>query len=154
MLRIEQVIGSRAEPDIAATLHDLESRGAVDVLMLSPGDMARRRMRAQTRGGTDVAIALPRAQSLSDGAVLLLESDRALVVHTDARRWLRLTPRAITDAVELGYQAGNLRWRVRFAGESLLVALEAPAAEYLARIDPIVAERRVDAQVIEATEAP
>lgn len=154
MLRIEQVIGSRAEPDIAAKLHDLESRGAVDALALSPADMARRRLRAQTRGGTDVAIALPRTQSLFDGAVLLLESGRAIVVRADAQRWLRLTPRAITDAVELGYQAGNLRWRVRFAGESLLVALEAPAADYLARIDPMVAERRVDAQVIEGTEAP
>lgn len=153
MLHIEQVIGSRAEPRIAAQLHDLEHRGAVDLLLLPVADMARRRLRAQTRGGADLAIALPREQSLFDGAVLLLDDDRAIVVRADAQRWLRLTPRAIGDAVELGYHAGNLHWRVRFAGESLLVALEAPAADYLARLDPLLVERRVDARVVEDAEA-
>ena len=148
MVRIEQVIGSRAEPRLAARLHELEHQGAVDVLALLPADMARRRLRAQTRGGADLAIALPREQSLFDGAVLLLEADRAIVVRAGAERWLRLIPHSIGDAVELGYLVGNLHWRVRFAGEALLVALEAPVADYLARLDGLIAERRVQARVL------
>jgi urease accessory protein len=52
---------------------------------------------------------------LFDGAVLLLEPDRAIVVRVNAERWLSLPPRSIANAVEPGYQAGNLHWRARFA---------------------------------------
>ncbi len=75
-----------------------------------------------------MAIALPRDQKLFDGAVLLLDADRALVVRVDRQHWLQLQPRSLADAIELGYHAGNLHWRVRFADEALLVALEAPVA--------------------------
>ena len=110
-------------------------------------------MRAQTRGGEDLAISLPRDQPLFDGAVLLLEPGRAIVVRVNAERWLRLSPRSISDAVELGYHAGNLHWRVRFAGESLLVALEAPVDDYVARLGGMVTERRVGTAVLGEGEA-
>ncbi len=143
MLLIEHVLGSRLEPDLSERIHELEHRGAVDLLTVPAADVARRRLRVTTRGGADVAIALPRDQQLFDGAVLLIEPDRAIVVRVDEERWLRLQPRAIADAIELGYHAGNLHWRVRFEGEALLVALEAPMDDYLARLGALVAERRV-----------
>lgn len=154
MLRIERVLGSRLEVPLAEALHDLEHKGSVDVLPLPPGDVSRRRMRAQTRGGEDLAISLPRDQTLFDGAVLLLEADRAIVVRVNAERWLRLTPRSIADAVELGYHAGNLHWRVKFSGESLLVALEAPVDEYIARLGTLINERRVGTSVDDAEPSP
>ncbi|HEY4043537.1 MAG TPA: urease accessory protein UreE [Rhodopila sp.] len=143
MQHIERVLGSRIEAHLAEALHDLEHRGAVDVLMLAPVDISRRRMRAKTRGGEDLAITLPRDQKLFDGAVLLLEPERAVVVRVTAQQWLRLSPRSIADAVELGYHAGNLHWRVRFEGETLLVALEAPADDYIARLGGMVTDGRV-----------
>jgi urease accessory protein len=148
MQHIERVLGSRVEAHLAEALHDLEHKGAVDVLALTPGDVSRRRMRAQTRGGEDLAITLPRDQTLFDGAVLLLEADRAIVVRVNPERWLRLSPRSIADAVELGYHAGNLHWRVRFAGETLLVALEAPVDDYIARLGTMVTERRVGTAIV------
>lgn len=150
MLRIERILGSRMEPRLAAALHELEHHGAVDELPLSPTDVNRRRLRVQTRGGADLAIALPREAALFDGAVLLLEAERAIVVRVNEERWLRLRPRSAADALELGYHAGNLHWRVRFAGETLLVALEAPAGDYLARIDSLIAAGRVEASVADA----
>jgi urease accessory protein len=143
MLLIERVLGSRLEPAFSERIHELEHRGAIDLLTVPAADVARRRLRATTREGADVAIALPRDQQLFDGAVLLIEPDRAIVVRVAEERWLRLQPRAIADAIELGYHAGNLHWRVRFEGEALLVALEAPTDDYLARLGPLVAERRV-----------
>jgi urease accessory protein len=143
MLLIERVLGSRLEPAFADRIHQLEHRGAVDLLMVPAADVSRRRLRATTREGADVAIALPRNQRLFDGAVLLLNPDRAVVVRVTEERWLRLQPRGIADAIELGYQAGNLHWRVRFEGEALLVALEAPMDDYLARLGGLVTERRV-----------
>ncbi len=106
------------------------------------------------RAGEDLAIALPRDQTLFDGAVLLLEAGRAIVVRVNTERWLRLSPRSIADAVELGYHAGNLHWRVRFAGETLLVALEAPVDDYLARLGTMVTERRVATAIIAEGDVP
>jgi urease accessory protein len=71
-----------------------------------------------------------------------------LVVRVDKEHWLRLEPRSLADAVELGYHAGNLHWRVRFQGEALLVALEAPVDDYLDRLGALVTERRVASSVL------
>jgi urease accessory protein len=154
VLLIERVLGGRLDDHIAGALHDLEHQGAVDILSLAPADMSRRRMRAKTQAGQDLTIALPRDQALFDGAVLLLESDRAIVVRADSQHWLRLSPRSVAAAVELGYHAGNLHWRVRFDGGDILVALEAPAADYLARLGALVTDGRVAASVASGDAPP
>lgn len=154
MLLIERVLGSRVEPALSERLHKLEHCGAVDLLTVPAADVARRRLRAVTREGTDVAIALPRDQHLFDGAVLLLEPDRAIVVQVSEQRWMRLRPQGLAEAIELGYHAGHLHWRVRFEGEDLLVALEGPMDGYLARLGPLVAEHRVTPSIIAEDHAP
>jgi urease accessory protein len=138
MLLIERIIGCRLDPALSNRLHELEHSGAIDMLMVSAADVARRRFRATTTKGAELAIALPRDQHLFDGAVLLLDADRALVVRLDEQRWLRLQPRGIPEAIELGYQAGNLHWRVQFEREALLVAIEAPVEDYLKRLEPLL----------------
>jgi len=152
MLRIEQLLGSRLDPALAERIHELEHQGAVDLLMVPVADISRHRFRARTQGGTEVAIALPRDQRLFDGAVLVLEPDHAVVVRVAQERWLRLQPRAVADAIELGYHAGNLHWRVRFAGEGLLVAMEAPMDDYLARLGALIRDRRVISSLADADE--
>ena len=153
MLHIDSVVGSRLEADLHERLHHLEHHGAVDELTLATEDMARRRLRATTRGGTELTIALPRDQKLYDGAVLVLEPGRAIVVRAKAERWLRLAPRSIADALALGYHAGNLHWRVRFEGEAVLVALEAPVEQYTTRLGELMEDRRVAASVVSGEEA-
>ena len=149
MLRIERVLGSRLEPDMSKELHRLEHQGAVDVVNIPAADLARRRLLMTTRGGQELAIALPRHEKLFDGAVLLLDETRAIVVSAATERWLRLEPRSIADAVELGYHVGNLHWRVRFRGEVLLVALEGRPEDYTARLENLIAERRVGVTVLD-----
>lgn len=51
--------------------------------------MARRRMRVCTQRGEEIAIALPREETLFDGAVLLLDDTRAIVVRATVECWLR-----------------------------------------------------------------
>ena len=150
MLLVERVLGSRVDPSLSDRLHHLEHHGQVDILTLPSAELARRRFRATSEAGQDIAIALPRDQKLFDGAVLLLDEARAIVVRVDSEHWLRLQPRSIADAVELGYHAGNLHWRVRFQGEALLVALEAPVDSYLERLGSLVTERRVTSSVLDA----
>ena len=156
MRRIEHVLGSRLEPDMSEALHRLEHRGGVDIVAVPAADLARRRLLISTRSGEELAIALPRTEKLFDGAVLLLERDRAIVVRAATERWLRLEPRSISDAVELGYQVGNLHWRGRVGGEVLLVALEGRPEDYTARIENLIAARRVAVTVLdeEAVDSP
>ena len=149
MLRIEQVLGSRIDPVLAGRIHDLEHRGAVDVVTVAVADLARRRLLVTSRGGEQLAIALPREQKLFDGAVLVIDADRAIVVRAAAERWLRLQPGTISDAIELGYHAGNLHWRVRFDGAVMLVALEGRPEDYTARLGELVSAQRVAVSVID-----
>ena len=81
MLRVGHIIGSRLEPAFSGKLHRLELRNAVDELRLSADHLDRQELTATTRGGQDVAIALPRHERLFDGAVLLLDDNSAVVVR-------------------------------------------------------------------------
>lgn len=150
MLHIDRVLGSRLEPSLSEQFHRLEHNGKIDLVNISVHDLDRRRLLIRTVGGEELAIALPRHQKLFDGAVLLLDDERAIVVRAATQRWLRLEPRSINDAVELGYHAGNFHWRVRFDGEVLLVALEGPPDDYMARLESLLSTRRVGASVLDA----
>ena len=147
MLRLTQILGNATEPDIAERLHALEHDGRVETIKLDAADTARKRLRVQTDKGTDCAVALARSERLANGAVLLLEEDRAVVVRMRETVWLALRPRDLAAALELGYSCGNLHWRVRFEGALLKVALDGPRETYLARLAQHLADGR--ARIIE-----
>lgn len=153
MQQIGHVIGSRLDPAFSGKLHDLEHHGAVDTVVIPSADLSRRRLRATTRGGLELAIALPRDEKLYDGAILVLNDDHAVVVRAATERWLRLEPASTADAIELGYHAGNLHWRVRFDGGCLLVALEGRPQDYVARIEPMIASKRVHVSILDGDDA-
>jgi urease accessory protein len=143
MLRVDSLLGASTDHSLHDRLHHLEHHGAVEVVKVAVADLDRRRLLARTERGEEVAITLPRDQKLFDGAVLLLDESRAIVVRAGEQRWLRLSPHSASDALELGYHAGNLHWRVRFDGDDLLVSLDGPAATYAARIEPMIEGGRV-----------
>jgi urease accessory protein len=154
MLSINHVLGSRLEPAFSERIHRLEHHNAVDVVQLSVEDLDRQQLQATTRGGQELAIALPRHQRLFDGAVLLLDDIHAIVVRAANRRWLCLEPRSISDAIELGYQVGNLHWRVRFEGEVLLVAIEGRPENYAVRLGELIWSRRVGMSILDEDACP
>ncbi len=133
-LLIEAILGSAGDDEWSHRLHHLGHDGAVETLAIAPADLSRRRFRGTTVEGTECAISLPRSLSLFDGAVLYHEGAKAIVLRVGEQAWLRLRPRGPAEALELGYHAGNLHWRVRFEGGDLLVATDGPQEAYLARI--------------------
>lgn len=143
MLKLDAILGVATEPEIAEALHDLEHRGRVEYLSLSESDTQRHRLRALTDRGTQCAIALPRHQHLANGAVLLLEKDRAVVVRMQETAWLVLQPRDAEAALELGYFAGNMHWKVAFDGERLRIAVQGPVESYLERLAHLLRDGRV-----------
>jgi len=142
MLMLNAILGHAADEDLARRLHDLAHRDAVETIRLERHDMQRRRLKAETDRGTACAIALPRDQRLDDGAVLLLDAHRAIVVRAADERWLRLKPRDAAAALELGYHAGNMHWRVHFEGDVLAIALEGPERAYLNRLADYLTDGR------------
>src|SRR5260221_9965397 len=134
MLNINHVLGSRLEPAFSERIHRLEHHNAVDIVELSAADLERQQLSTITRGGEELEIALPRHQKLFDGAVLLLDDIHAIVVRAANRRWLRLEPRSLSDAIELGYHVGNLHWRGRLQRQAALGGVEGRPGENCALV--------------------
>jgi urease accessory protein len=143
-LLLERVIGLASEPHVARDLHRIEHQAGVEYISLSVEDTQRHRLRVKTDRGTDCAIALSRDQHLQDGAVLLLERDRAVVVRMQNAAWLQLKPRDIAAALELGYFAGNMHWKVEFDQERLRVAVQSGTLFYLDRLAAFFRDGRVE----------
>lgn len=143
MLRVNGIVGFASDSGLAQRLHGLGHRGAIEYLLLDRDDTLRHRLRAVTDKGTECAISLARSERLGDGAVLLIDDERAIVVRMNEEQWLALKPAHAAAALELGYHAGNLHWRVRFEGEVLLVAREGPEQAYLDRVQPFLDDGRV-----------
>ena len=143
MITITEILGTASDPQIASRLHELEHAQKVEILVLPQGDMQRRRFRARTDKGTDIAIALGPHQQLCDGTVLGLEDGRAIIVRSEALQWLRITTRDLDAAFEAGYYAGNHHWRVRFEPGALLVAIEGPKEHYMSPFEHLVKSNRL-----------
>jgi urease accessory protein len=122
MVTFTRIVGSLSEADIASRIHALSHDDKVEVLRLEGDNTLRRRLRGLTDKGTEVIIALDRSEQLTDGAVLCLDPERAIVVRLQEERWLRIEPRDADAALEAGYFAGNLHWRVHFEPGALLTS--------------------------------
>ncbi len=143
MVRVSNLFGLASDAEVGERLHALSHAGQVEYVTLSRADMSRHRLRVVTDRGTECAIALPRSEKLANGAVLLLEAERAIVVRMQEEDWLDVAAVDDAAALELGYLAGNMHWRVRFDGSVLKIALEGPEASYLARLAPLLDSGRI-----------
>ena len=138
VLRLTQIIGGEHDPALAGRLHEVSHHGRIEEITLGRDDLARRRIRIHTDAGTDCAIAIARSDKLFDGAVLLLEEARAIVVRMEPERWLSIEAESEAAGLQLGYFAGNMHWRVRFDGTILRIALEGDRKNYLDRLEPVL----------------
>lgn len=143
VIRIEGIVGSADDPELHEALHRLEHARRAEYITLSSDDMLRHRLRVATDRGNECAIALARQDKLFDGAVLLLDPNRAVIVRAAETIWLALQPMDAAAAIELGYCSGNMHWRVSFAGPILRIALNGPKSDYLARLAPLLSAGRV-----------
>lgn len=143
MVRVTNLVGVASDAELGESLHALSHAGQVEYVILNRADMSRHRLRVTSDKGTECAIALPRSEKLINGAVLLLEPDRAVVVRMQEEEWLDILAINQDAGLELGYLAGNMHWRVRFDGPVLKIALDGPEANYLARLSPMFDSGRV-----------
>lgn len=145
---LDGIVGWVSDQAVADRLHDLRHHSglehAVEYLHLDVHDLDRKRLRATSDAGTDYAIVLPRDSALADGAVLLLESDRAVVVRAGVPRTTTLRANDIGAALRLGFLAGHLHWKVDQRDDTVVVHLEGPISEYTSRIVELLESGRVE----------
>ena len=99
---------------------------------------------ATTDRGTDCAVSLDRDEELVDGALLFIAPERAIIARFGEQEIWRLRAVDQAAALKLGWNAGNLHWRVRFEGDCLAVLLDAPLHTYRARIMPLLEAGEVE----------
>lgn len=144
MLRLHGIVGRADDPAFEAVLHQLEHSDGIELLYVPPSDAGRKRFRLTTDRGTDCAVSLDRDEDLSDGAVLYVDPARAIIARFGEQEVWRLKPRDQAAALKLGWNAGNLHWRVRFEGDCLTILLDAPLHTYRARILPLLEDGDVE----------
>jgi urease accessory protein len=133
-LTCERIVGAESDEGIRARIHDLAHRDAIEIIRLSRSDLARHRLRTVTDKGSDCAIVLDRSARLFDGAVLLLDDRRAIVVRAEPESWLIFKAKDVAGGLELGYFAGNMHWAVRFEGDLLYVSGQVGVQHVLDRL--------------------
>jgi urease accessory protein len=136
---LDGIVGWATDAAVADRLHELRHRHAVEYLHLNVYDLERKRLRVTSDAGTDYAVVLPRGGALADGAVLLLEADRAVVVRAGAPQTLTLRATDRAAALRLGFLAGHLHWKVTQHDDTLVVHLQGPESDYLSRIADLLA---------------
>ncbi len=138
MLRLHGILGHESDAAHHHRLHDLEHHGGIELLFVPSEEAGRKRFRIATDRGTDCAVSLDRDEDLVDGAVLFIDADKAIIARFGAQAIWRLRPADAAAALKLGWNAGNLHWRVRFEGDCLVILLDGPLADYRARIAPLL----------------
>ena len=141
---LQGIVGWATDEAVAHQLHELSHDQAVEYVHLDVHDLDRTRLRVTSDAGTDYAVILPRGSALADGAVLLLEPDRAVVVRAGAPRTLTLRATDLAAALRLGFLAGHLHWKLTQANDTLVVHLQGPESDYLDRITELTATGRVE----------
>jgi urease accessory protein len=144
MLRIQSILGLADDERFSELLHALTHDGAVEAICLTPQDMLRHHLRVRTDYGTECAISLPRGEHLCHGALLWLEPGRAIVVKSGESVWLTFRPFSTAAALELGYLAGNMHWKVRIEEGLLKVAAESGAEDILRRVEILLDSGKVE----------
>lgn len=138
MLMLEAIVGLATDRAISTKLHLLDHEGRVEVIVLDIDEIARRRLTVKTDRGTPCRISLPRSQRLIDGAVLLMDDKRAIVVKAEPERWLVFQATNVAAGLELGYCAGNMHLSARFDGDQLYVVSELGSQHVLDRLHHVL----------------
>ena len=103
----------------------------VERVALASEDLAKHRQRVKTDAGREIGISLPHGATLSDGDILHLDAESAIVIVQQDEFLLRFLPRSPEEFGEVGYQVGNLHRAAMIDAKGVTVLLD-PAVEALA----------------------
>jgi urease accessory protein len=140
---LDGIVGWASDGAVDGRLHELRHQQAVEYVHLDIHDLDRKRLRVTSDAGVHYAVVLPRDTALADGAVLLLEADRAVVVRAGVPQTLMLRATDLAAALRLGFLAGHLHWKTDQHDDVLLVHVEGPESDYTSRIAELLDSGRI-----------
>ncbi len=103
-----------------------------DVVVMTAEERRWGRRRVVTRGGRELALALPTGSVLGAGQVLHVGGDFYVVVEAAAEAVLVVVPRSWEEAVRIAFEVGNRHFTLAVDAERVLVP-DDPAMEQLMR---------------------
>ncbi len=107
---------------------------ARDVLALTWEERRWTRKRVTTRGGRELALALPTGSVLRSGDVILVEPDWYLAIEAAPEAVLAVSPRDRVEAVRVAFEVGNRHFALALDGADLLVPDDSAMTQLLARL--------------------
>lgn len=112
-------------------VHDADlSRLERDSLVLTAEERRWGRRRVRTRGGRELALALPTGSELTPGDILYVGRDWYVTVEAAAEPVLVVTPRSREEGLRVAFEVGNRHFTLALAGDRILVP-DDPAMEQL-----------------------
>lgn len=144
MLILDKIIGNSTDQVLAEKLHDISHHGVIEYLLLNKDDVLRHRLRMQTDIGTECAVQLSREEHLSNGAVLLLDDTRAIVIKMLEVEKLSIRAKNVATALELGYFCGSIHWKVDFEEDILRITLDGPKDRYIERLSHLITNGKIE----------
>jgi urease accessory protein len=101
-----------------------------DALELTAEERRWGRRRVRTRGGRELALALPTGSVLTPGDVLHVGDGWYAIAEAAAEAVIAVTPRSREEALRVAFEVGNRHFTLALDGERLLVP-DDPAMEQL-----------------------
>ena len=130
-----------AEPVVVITqphvhLHEADlSRLEEDALVLTAEERRWGRRRVTTRGGRELALALPTGTFLTPGDVLYVARTWYVIVEAAAEPALAVTPRSREEGLRLAFEVGHRHFSLAIDGARVLVPDDPAMEQLLARLD-------------------
>ncbi|HSF04532.1 MAG TPA: hypothetical protein VLG10_01960, partial [Methylomirabilota bacterium] len=105
-----------------------------DALVLTAEERRWGRRRVRTRGGRELALALPTGSVLMPGDVLHIGEGWYVVVEAAAEAVIAVTPRSHQEAIRVAFEVGNRHFTLALDGERVLVPDDPAMEQLLARL--------------------
>ncbi|MDF2619830.1 MAG: ureE [Xanthobacteraceae bacterium] len=130
MILVETTLGNLRDP----VWQERSRRASVDRLVLEQWEAPKNRLRKESEGGVELAIALPRSEHLHDGDVLHYDEAAGIIVIAaialkdvlviELENIEKLSPLEILrTCFELGHGLGNQHWPAVIKGSTVYVPL-------------------------------
>lgn len=133
MISINSIVGNiHNDYDLGQKYNEMTARQLSEIIRISRSEAQRVRMRKTSDKGSDVAIMLPQSVHLRHGDVLLLNSDKIIIVEIQAEKVAVIavenniaSEHLFEMAVKVGHTIGNLHRPIKLEDNKIILPIQA-----------------------------
>jgi urease accessory protein len=133
MISINSVVGNiQNDYDLAQKYNQMTAKQLSEIIQISRSEAQRSRMRKTSNKGSDVAITLPQSVHIKHGDVLLLNSDKIIIVEIQPEKVAVIAVRSniasehlFEMAVKVGHTIGNLHRPIKLEDNKIILPIQA-----------------------------